>query len=87
VICSNYNCRFYSYSSYETIKVIDNANIKAGDVIVGLASFGQATYEKSYNGGMGSNGLTSARHDVLGINIQSLMLLFPDDLIYPDKLN
>jgi phosphoribosylformylglycinamidine cyclo-ligase len=47
-------------------KVIDNAN-KAGDVIVGLASFGQSTYEKSYNGGMGSNGLTSARHDVLEI--------------------
>jgi len=45
-------------------KVIDNANIKAGDVIVGLASFGQANYEKRYNGGMGSNGLTSARHDV-----------------------
>ncbi len=45
-------------------EVIDNANIKAGDVIVGLASFGQATYEKEYNGGMGSNGLTSARHDV-----------------------
>jgi phosphoribosylformylglycinamidine cyclo-ligase len=44
--------------------VIDNANIKAGDVIVGLASYGQATYEKEYNGGMGSNGLTSARHDV-----------------------
>lgn len=44
--------------------VIDNANIRQGDVIVGLASFGQATYEKSYNGGMGSNGLTSARHDV-----------------------
>ena len=44
--------------------VIDNANIQAGDVIVGLASFGQAKYEKSYNGGMGSNGLTSARHDV-----------------------
>ena len=44
--------------------VIDNANIQAGDVIVGLASFGQATYEKEYNGGMGSNGLTSARHDV-----------------------
>src|SRR6185436_10338247 len=44
--------------------VIDNANIKAGDVIVGLASFGKATYEDSYNGGMGSNGLTSARHDV-----------------------
>ena len=44
--------------------VIDNANIKAGNVIVALASFGQATYETSYNGGMGSNGLTSARHDV-----------------------
>jgi phosphoribosylformylglycinamidine cyclo-ligase len=44
--------------------VIDNANIKAGDVIVGLESFGQATYESDYNGGMGSNGLTSARHDV-----------------------
>jgi len=44
--------------------VIDNANIKAGDVIVGLSSSGQATYEKTYNGGMGSNGLTSARHDV-----------------------
>lgn len=44
--------------------VINNANIQTGDVIVGLASFGQATYEQSYNGGMGSNGLTSARHDV-----------------------
>lgn len=44
--------------------IINNANIHAGDVIVGLASFGQATYETTYNGGMGSNGLTSARHDV-----------------------
>ncbi len=44
--------------------VIDNANIKPGNVIVGLASFGQASYEHEYNGGMGSNGLTSARHDV-----------------------
>jgi phosphoribosylformylglycinamidine cyclo-ligase len=44
--------------------VIDNANIQAGDVIMGLASFGQSTYESEYNGGMGSNGLTSARHDV-----------------------
>lgn len=44
--------------------VIDNARIQAGDVIVGLASYGQATYETDYNGGMGSNGLTSARHDV-----------------------
>lgn len=45
--------------------IIDNAHISAGDVIVGLASSGQATYEQAYNGGMGSNGLTSARHDVL----------------------
>ena len=44
--------------------VIDNSNIRSGDVIVGLASFGQSTYESEYNGGMGSNGLTSARHDV-----------------------
>jgi phosphoribosylformylglycinamidine cyclo-ligase len=44
--------------------VIDNSNIQAGDVIVGLASYGKASYEKEYNGGMGSNGLTSARHDV-----------------------
>ena len=44
--------------------VIDNSHICAGDVVVGLASFGQATYEEEYNGGMGSNGLTSARHDV-----------------------
>lgn len=48
----------------ERKKVIDNANIKAGDVIVGFASYGTATYEREYNGGMGSNGLTSARHDV-----------------------
>ena len=45
-------------------QVIDNANIQPGDVILGLASFGQAHYETTYNGGMGSNGLTSARHDV-----------------------
>ena len=48
----------------ERSKVIDNGNIRAGDVIVGLASYGQASYESEYNGGMGSNGLTSARHDV-----------------------
>lgn len=47
-------------------QVISNDRIRAGDVVVGLASFGQATYESTYNGGMGSNGLTSARHDVLG---------------------
>ena len=46
--------------------IINNANIRAGDIIIGLCSFGQTTYENQYNGGMGSNGLTSARHDVLG---------------------
>jgi len=49
---------------FKRSEVIDNANIKAGNVIVGLASFGQSSYETQYNGGMGSNGLTSARHDV-----------------------
>lgn len=67
--------------------VIDNARIQAGDVIVGLASFGQATYETSYNGGMGSNGLTSARHDVFQ-NIlaekypESFDPAVPEELIY-----
>ena len=67
--------------------VIDNARIQAGDVIVGLASFGQATYETSYNGGMGSNGLTSARHDVLEHSLASCFpesydAATPDDLVY-----
>ena len=67
--------------------VIDNANIKAGDVIVGLASYGQATYEQAYNGGMGSNGLTSARHDVFAKYLakkypESFDPAVPDDLIY-----
>jgi len=67
--------------------VIDNANIKAGDVIVGLASFGQATYEKEYNGGMGSNGLTSARHDVFSKYLaekypESFDASVPDELVY-----
>ncbi|WP_299522822.1 AIR synthase related protein [uncultured Lutibacter sp.] len=67
--------------------VIDNANIKPGDVIVGLASFGQATYESEYNGGMGSNGLTSARHDVfhkyLGEKYpESFDAAVPKDLVY-----
>ena len=50
-------------------QVIDNSNIAAGDVIVGLESYGKATYETEYNGGMGSNGLTSARHDVFGKDV------------------
>ena len=68
-------------------KVIDNANIKPGNIIVGLASFGQATYEKQYNGGMGSNGLTSARHDVFSKNLatkypESFDNSIPEDLVY-----
>ena len=71
--------------------VIDNANIKAGDVIVGLASFGQATYEKSYNGGMGSNGLTSARHDVFENYLakkypESFDASVPENLVYSGKM-
>ena len=67
--------------------VIDNANIQAGDVIVGLASDGQATYEKEYNGGMGSNGLTSARHDVFSKILatkypESFDPRVPENLIY-----
>lgn len=67
--------------------VIDNANIQAGDVIVGLASYGQATYEKDYNGGMGSNGLTSARHDVFANELaqkfpESFDAAVPSDLVY-----
>lgn len=67
--------------------VIDNANIQAGDVIVGLASFGQATYEKEYNGGMGSNGLTSARHDVFHKYLaekypESFDASVPEELVY-----
>ncbi len=68
-------------------QIIDNGNIRSGDVIVGLASFGQASYEDFYNGGMGSNGLTSARHDVFS---KDLAKKFPesydpnisDNLIY-----
>ncbi|WP_452221109.1 AIR synthase related protein [Lacinutrix salivirga] len=71
--------------------VIDNANIKAGDVIVGLESFGQATYEKDYNGGMGSNGLTSARHDVFNKYLakkypESFDAAVPEDLVYSGNI-
>ncbi len=67
--------------------VIDNANIQPGDVIVGLASYGQATYESEYNGGMGSNGLTSARHDVFYKKYaqqypESFDSAVPSDLVY-----
>lgn len=68
-------------------EVIDAARISAGDVIVGLASFGQATYEIAYNGGMGSNGLTSARHDVFAHHYaekypESYDDCLPDDVVY-----
>jgi phosphoribosylformylglycinamidine cyclo-ligase len=71
--------------------VINNANIRPGDVIVGLASFGQATYEKEYNGGMGSNGLTSARHDVFSKDIankypETYDHAVPEDLVYSGGL-
>ncbi|WP_339755222.1 AIR synthase related protein [uncultured Winogradskyella sp.] len=67
--------------------VIDNANISAGDVIVGLESFGQASYETEYNGGMGSNGLTSARHDVFSKYLaekypESFDAAVPENLVY-----
>lgn len=71
--------------------VVNNANIKPGDVIVGLESFGQATYEKSYNGGMGSNGLTSARHDVFDKYLaekypESFDAAVPEELVYSGKV-
>jgi len=71
--------------------VINNANIQAGDVIVGLASYGQATYEKEYNGGMGSNGLTSARHDVFAKYLaekypESFDHAVPEELVYSGGL-
>ncbi|MFD2550256.1 AIR synthase related protein [Bizionia sediminis] len=71
--------------------VIDNANIKAGNVIVGLESFGQASYETAYNGGMGSNGLTSARHDVFHKALaskypESYDASVPEDLVYAGQV-
>jgi len=71
--------------------VIDNANIQAGDVIVGLASFGQSSYENSYYGGMGSNGLTSARHDVFDHYLakkypESFDAAVPNELVYSGKV-
>ncbi len=75
----------------ERKNVIDNATIKEGNVIVGLASFGKATYEKQYNSGMGSNGLSSARHDVFEHYLaekypNSYDKAIPDELVYSGKL-
>ena len=68
-------------------QVINNANIKGGDVIVGLASYGQASYEQEYNGGMGSNGLTSARHDTFNKEVarkypETFDSSLPEELVY-----
>jgi len=72
--------------------VISNSNIAPGDVIVGLASYGQSTYETEYNGGMGSNGLTSARHDVFNKSLaskypESFDQSVPDELVYSGKID
>lgn len=72
--------------------VIDNANIKGGNVIVGLASYGQAAYEHEYNGGMGSNGLTSARHDVFNNSLaqkypESYDAAVPSELVYSGSMS
>ena len=81
VVDSTVTCRM------KRCDVINNANIRAGDVIVGLSSSGQATYEKEYNGGMGSNGLTSARHDVFAKYLaekypESYDRQVPEELVY-----
>ena len=81
IVDSTVTCRM------KRIDVIDNANIRPGDVIVGLSSTGQATYEKEYNGGMGSNGLTSARHDVFSKYLaekypESYDHAVPEELVY-----
>jgi phosphoribosylformylglycinamidine cyclo-ligase len=81
IVDSTVTCRM------KRAEVVDNANITVGDVIVGLASFGQASYETEYNGGMGSNGLTSARHDVFNKSVaakypQTFDPSVPSDLVY-----
>jgi len=73
-------------------EIISNHNIQAGDIIVGLASFGQANYESRYNGGMGSNGLTSARHDVFHKKLKNIFPesfdpSIPDDLVYTGSMS
>ena len=73
-------------------EIINNANIKAGNVIVGLSSYGKASYEDTYNGGMGSNGLTSARHDVFNKSLikkypESFDAAIPENMVYSGKYN
>ncbi|MDR2628108.1 MAG: phosphoribosylformylglycinamidine cyclo-ligase, partial [Dysgonamonadaceae bacterium] len=85
IVDSTVTCRM------KRANVIDNARIQAGDLIVGLSSSGQASYEKTYNGGIGSNGLTSARHDVFAKYLaakypESFDNGLPDQLIYSGHL-
>ena len=73
-------------------EIIDNSRIKAGNVIVGLASYGKSSYEKEYNGGMGSNGLTSARHDVFSKQVaekypETYDYDINEELVYTGQLN
>jgi len=82
---------FTAFVRMKRVDVLDNAHIQAGDVIVGLSSFGKATYESEYNGGMGSNGLTSARHDVFSKYIaekypESYDTNLPKEVIYCGNL-
>ncbi len=82
---------FTAFARIRKDEVIDNGNISPGDVIVGLASYGQASYEEGYNGGMGSNGLTSARHDVFSKYIaekypETFDHAVPEDLVYAGKM-
>lgn len=84
IVDSTVSCRM------KRADVIDNASIKGGDVIVGLASYGQASYESSYNGGMGSNGLTSARHDIFSKEVakkypESYDTNLPNEVVYVGK--
>ncbi len=86
IVDSTVSCRMKRH------EVIDNGNIQAGDIIIGLASFGQTIYENEYNGGMGSNGLTSARHDVLNKPYafrypESFDDRIPDPLVYTGNKN
>ena len=86
IVDSSVTCRLHRN------EVINNARISSGDVIVGLASYGQASYEKCYNGGMGSNGLTSARHDILNKTIaskypESYDKSIAEDLVYSGTKN
>jgi phosphoribosylformylglycinamidine cyclo-ligase len=82
---------FTAFVRMKKDEVIDNGNIRAGDVIVGLSSFGKASYEREYNGGMGSNGLTSARHDVFSKYIsekypESYDANLPKEVVYCGSL-